>query len=139
MYALIETPALRKVPVRHLLLVEDQSKDLIAALNVAESLGIEDINAKNSIWAARDYLEKGLQGEVSLPDAIVLDLDLGVESGFELLRMWHSTPRLAGIPLMIWSVVEDHRELCELFKVKLFVSKWQGIGAFRDALAQPVS
>lgn len=125
--------------MKHLLLVDDQSKDLMAALDVAKSLGIEDINAKNSVWAAREHLEKGLKGEVPLPDAIVLDLDLGIESGFELLRMWHSTPRLAGIPLMIWSVVEDHRELCQLFKINSFVSKWQGIGAFRDALSQLVS
>jgi CheY-like chemotaxis protein len=108
-------------------------------LGIAESLGIQDIQAKDTISGARAYLERGLKGETPLPDAIVLDLDLGVESGFELLRIWHSTPRLAGIPIMIWSVVEEHRELCQLFKVNSFVSKWQGVGAFREALGQLVS
>lgn len=122
-----------------LLLVDDQSKDLITALNVAESLGIKDIVTKNSIRAAKTHLENGLKGEAPLPTAIVLDLDLGMESGFELLRFWHSTPQLTAIPLMIWSVVEEQRELCSLFKVTSFVSKWQGIPAFREALSQLVS
>jgi CheY-like chemotaxis protein len=121
-----------------LLLVDDQSKDLITALNVAESLGIKDIITKNSIRLAKAFLENGLKGEVPLPNAIVLDLDLGMESGFELLRFWHSTPQLAAIPMMIWSVVEEQRELCSLFKVTSFVSKWQGIPAFREALRQLV-
>lgn len=121
-----------------LLLVDDQSKDLITALNVAESLGIKDIITKNSIRLAKAFLENGLKGEVTLPNAIVLDLDLGMESGFELLRFWHSTPQLAAIPMMIWSVVEEQRELCSLFKVTSFVSKWQGIPAFREALRQLV-
>jgi CheY-like chemotaxis protein len=121
-----------------LLLVDDQSKDLITALNVAESLGLKDIITKNSIRLAKAFLENGLKGEVPLPNAIVLDLDLGMESGFELLRFWHSTPQLAAIPMMIWSVVEEQRELCSLFKVTSFVSKWQGIPAFREALRQLV-
>jgi hypothetical protein len=41
--------------------------------------------------------------------------------------------------MMIWSVVEEQRELCTLFKVTSFVSKWQGIPTFREALRQLVS
>ena len=79
---------------------------------------------------------RDLKGEVPLPDGIVLDLDLGHESGFELLRFWHSTPRLSSIPVMIWSVLDNEKQICELFKVNSFVSKWEGPKAFRDALAQ---
>lgn len=125
--------------MKHLLLIDDESKDLISALDVARSLGVEDIQTKNSVQAARVHLEKGLNGDTPLPDAIVLDLDFGIESGFELLRFWHSTPRLASIPLIVWSVMDEHRTICDLFKVKSFVSKWQGIGVFRDTLAQLVS
>jgi CheY-like chemotaxis protein len=125
--------------VKRLLLVDDESKDLIAALNVAQSLGIEDIQTKNSVHAGRVYLEKALAGEVPLPDAIVLDLDFGIESGFELLRFWHSTPELVNIPLIVWSVMDEHRAICDLFKVKNFVSKWQGVDVFRETLAQLVS
>jgi CheY-like chemotaxis protein len=122
--------------VKNLLLVDDRPNDLRIAAEAARDLGIAEVNAQNSITRARQYLEKGLEGEVPLPDGIVLDLDLGYESGFELLRFWHSTPQLATIPVMIWSVLDREREICKLFKVKSFVSKWEGPKAFREALAQ---
>jgi len=122
--------------VKSLLLVDDRPSDLRIAADAARDLGIAEVNAQTSVGHARLYLEKALDGKVPLPDGIVLDLDLGVESGFELLRFWHSNPRLAAIPLMIWSILDREREICNLFKVKLFVSKWEGPKAFREALAR---
>ena len=125
--------------MKHLLLVDDESKSLMTALDVAQSLGIEDIEAKNSVRSGRAHLERALKGEVPLPDAIVLDLDFGGDSGFELLRFWHSTPALSNIPVLVWSVMDEHRVVCDLFKIQGFVSKWQGVGAFRAKLAELVS
>lgn len=122
--------------MKTLLLVDDRPNDLRIAADAARDLGITDINAQTSIMKARQFLEKGLDGEIPLPDGIVLDLDLGYESGFELLRFWHSTPKLASIPVIVWSVLDREREICNLFKIKSFVSKWEGPKAFRDALAQ---
>lgn len=122
--------------MKSLLLVDDRPNDLRIAADAARELGIEQVNAQTSITKARLYLEKGLEGEVPLPDGIVLDLDLGHESGFELLRFWHSTPRLSTIPVMIWSVLDNEKQICELFKVNCFVSKWEGPKAFREGLAQ---
>jgi CheY-like chemotaxis protein len=122
--------------MRRLLLVEDHTKELLSAAAVAESLGFGDVDACQSVHKAMRSLEKGMSGEGPLPDAIVLDLDLGVESGYELLRYWRGTPALSRIPVMIWSVVEEQRDVCELFRVKSFVSKWEGMGAFRKALSE---
>jgi CheY-like chemotaxis protein len=122
--------------VRELLLIDDQSVDLKKATDVAEALGFDKIHTGNSVHAARTLLEEGLAGKGSLPDGIVLDLDLGMDSGFELLRMWHGTPRLAAIPILVWSVLDQQREMCELFKVTSFVSKWEGMGVFREKLSQ---
>ena len=81
------------------------------------------------------YLEKGLRAEQPLPHIIVLDLDLGYESGYELLRYWHSTPELKCIPLIVWTILgEEQKEICSLFKVSDYVSKWEGAAAFREAL-----
>lgn len=122
--------------MKRLLLVEDQIKDLKNAAEVAESLGIENVETCRTVNAALSFLERGIRGESPLPDGIILDLDLGLESGFELLRLWHGTPQLAKIPVMIWSIVEEQREVCQLFKVDSFVSKWDGMAAFREALSQ---
>jgi CheY-like chemotaxis protein len=121
--------------VKSLMLVDDRPADLRVAADAARELGIADVNAQSSVALARLYLENALDGEAPLPDGIVLDLDLGMESGFELLRFWHSTPRLAAIPVIVWSVMDREREMCELFKVKSFVSKLDGPKAFREALA----
>lgn len=122
--------------MKRLLLVEDQEKDLQFAANTARSLGITEVDARTSSTAARAYLEKGLEGSGPIPDCIVLDLNLGYESGYEVLRFWHRTPELAKIPVMVWSILGDEqREMCKLFNVKSFVAKWEGEQAFREALA----
>jgi DNA-binding response OmpR family regulator len=121
--------------MNRLLLVEDQPSDLKIAADTARSAGISVIESRSTLRDARAYLEKGLEGEIPLPDGIVLDLDLGYESGFELLRFWHSTPRLNSIPVLVWSILgQEQREICGLFKVNGFVSKWEGVPAFREAL-----
>ena len=125
--------------MKTLLLVDDRPNDLRIAAEAARDLGIADVNAQTSAMKARAFLERALEGEVPLPEGIVLDLDLGYESGFELLRLWHSTPQLAVIPMMVWSVMDREREICTLFKVKSFVSKSDGPKAFREALAQLAS
>lgn len=118
-----------------ILVVEDQPSDLQIASQTAYSAGIEQVEARTNVHAAMSYLEKGLRGESPLPEAIVLDLDLGYESGYELLRFWHSTPELKTIPLLVWTILgEEQREICNLFKVSNYVSKWEGAGALREAM-----
>jgi CheY-like chemotaxis protein len=122
--------------MKRILVVEDQREDLQLAANAAYALGIEAVDARTSSAGARAYLESGLEGQGPLPDGIVLDLNLGHESGYELLRYWHRSPELSKIPMMVWTVLADEqREMCKLFKVNHFVAKWEGAEAFREALA----
>jgi CheY-like chemotaxis protein len=118
-----------------LLVVENEPKDLKSAADSARAAGFKEVEGKTSPYAARIYLEDRLANGPSLPDAIVLDLDFGIESGYELLRYWHSTPQLRAIPLIVWSILGDEqKQMCSLFKVKQFVGKWEGNEALQDAL-----
>jgi CheY-like chemotaxis protein len=119
--------------------VDDETADLKRAREAAESLGIEDVQARTTVRAAHQYLEKGLAGEHPLPNAIVIDLDFGHDSGFELLRLWHSTPELKKIPVLVWSVMEEQKQICELFRVNSFVSKGHGMKAFCEALRKLIA
>lgn len=122
-------------PLKRLLVIENEPKDLKMAADSARSAGVEEVEGRMTLIAAKAYLEKGLKGEGPLPDCILLDLDLGYDSGYELLRMWHSTPELAKIPMIVWSILgEEQRNMCNLFKVSSFVGKWEGANALRDAL-----
>lgn len=118
-----------------LLIVEDHPNDIQIAAKAAKASGFSVIEAKTSAVTAKAHLETALQGEQSLPDAIVLDLDLGYDSGFELLRFWHSNPELAKIPLVVWTALgEKHREICRMFKVNAYVFKDEGPSVLRQVL-----
>ena len=70
-----------------------------------------------------------------LPDLIIVDLDLGYESGFELLRFWHGNPALSTIRLIVWTAMgEEQQHICRLFKVDAVISKTEGIDALRRAI-----
>lgn len=126
-----------------LLVIEDEPKDMRNAADSARLVGFSEVEGRNSPQAARIYLEDRLASGTQLPDGILLDLDFGYDSGYELLRYWHSTPKLREIPLIVWSILgEEQRHMCELFKVKKFVGKWESSDVLRDALksiVQPAS
>ena len=119
-----------------LLVIEDQPSDLQIATKAAESSGYSRVETRTTAGSAKVYLEDGLEGKQPLPDAVVLDLDLGYESGFELLRFWHGHPRLSKIPIIVWTVLgEEHREICRLFKVTAHISKKDRHAVLREALS----
>ena len=118
-----------------LLVVENEPKDMKNAADSARAAGFSEVEGKSSPYAARIYLEDRLANGPRLPDGIVLDLDFGIESGYELLRFWHSNPQLRAIPLIVWSILgEEQKQMCGLFSVKQFVGKWEGTDALQDAL-----
>jgi len=120
-----------------LLVVENEAKDLKNAADSARAVGFAEVEGKTSPYAARIYLEDRLANGPKLPDGILLDLDFGIESGYELLRFWHSNPGLRVIPLIVWSILgEEQRQMCGLFKVNRFVGKWEGNEALQDALKE---
>jgi len=118
-----------------LLVVENEPKDMKNAADSARAVGFSEVEGKTTPYAARVYLEDRLANGPRLPDGILLDLDFGYESGYELLRFWHSHPGLRTIPLIVWSILgEEQKQMCNLFKVRQFVGKWEGNEALQDAL-----
>jgi CheY-like chemotaxis protein len=72
-------------------------------------------------------LEQRRAESLTLPDAILLDLDLGMDSGFDFLRARYETPWLMEIPVVVWTKLADHnRELSDIFNVNAYVPKHLG-------------
>jgi len=72
-----------------------------------------------------------------LPIAIVVDLDLGLDSGYELLRFRHATPAMSNVRIIVWTQLGDeNREICELFGVEFYIPKWKGTEALQEALQE---
>ncbi|HKR26625.1 MAG TPA: response regulator [Acidobacteriaceae bacterium] len=117
------------------LIVEDQPNDLRIAAGAAKASGFSGVEARTSAETAKAFLQDAIEGRLAMPDAIVLDLDLGHDSGFEVLRFWHSNPRLRSIPLIVWTVLgEQYREICRLFQVRAFLYKGEDISVLQTAL-----
>jgi CheY-like chemotaxis protein len=127
------------------LIIEDKPSDIRIAARIARAEGFEDIEAFTSLHDAIERIEQGLRGERSLPDAIILDLNLGHENGYEALRHWRSTWVNSAMRMVVWSALGEHNDqLCALFHVDAYVSKWKGEAALHEALrrvtdAGPVS
>lgn len=121
--------------MKRLLIVEDQSADLRAAVDVTKSLGVSSVEVRTSSTAAKSYLEAALDGKHPLPDLMIVDLDLGYESGFELLRFWHGNPLLSSVRVIVWTIMgEQQQQICQLFKVSAVVSKTDGVTALRRVI-----
>ena len=117
-----------------MLIVEDQPTDVRVAVDVARALGIA-VEARASASAAKLYLESAIEGKQDLPDVILLDLDLGYESGHEILRFWYGHPKLTGTRMVVWTVMgEEQQGLCRLFNVTAVVPKWEGTDALKRML-----
>jgi CheY-like chemotaxis protein len=123
----------------HILIVEDEPTDLRIAADIAQGLGYE-VDARTSSSAAKLYLEKANEGKCPVPGLILLDLDLGYESGHELLRFWHSNPKLSETRMIVWTkMAKEQQEVCRLFNVNAVVPKWEGPAALKRELALAVA
>jgi DNA-binding response OmpR family regulator len=97
------------------MIIEDSLKDTRIASKVARLAGFEDVEIFTSLEGAMRRIEQGLKGERPLPDAIIVDLVLGHDSGFEVLRHWRTTWSDSSMRMIVWSVLGEHsRELCAL-------------------------
>lgn len=125
----------RPKPMKRILIVEDQPTDLRLATEVVQNIGFQEVEARTTTADARVCLDEAIEGKQELPDVILLDLDLGYESGYELLRFWYKNPNLAKVRMVVWTALgSQEREMCKLFGVHEFVPKWEGTAGLKKTL-----
>jgi len=116
------------------LIIENSPSDVIKAIRILKSLNISEPMIITSVDRAMLYLEEVVAGEKPCPDLMVLDLDFGLESGFEILRFRRTHPILQACEVLVWTITGDkEQEFCRLFGVAC-VSKQDGEAALEDAL-----
>jgi DNA-binding response OmpR family regulator len=59
--------------------------------------------------AAEQHLDDIVSNLTGPPAAIVLDLGLGYDSGFSVLRKCHAEPRLKKVPILVWTKRTDRQ------------------------------
>ena len=125
--------------MKRVLLIEHNPADIQQATSVLQKLAIKDVHVITSALLAIEYLRDIAEKRQALPDAVVLDLDFGKESGFEVLRFWKSTPDLKGIHMIVWTIMgELEKQMSELFGVRQVVSKHEGAKGLQRVLQQVI-
>jgi len=118
----------------YMLILEDNPVDLTIATDIALKAGFSDVLAHTSSSVATAILGGAIEDSKPLPGAIILDIDLGLENGFELMRFCHKNRLISRIPIVVWTVMDREREICQLFGVQEFVGKHEGPNALYEAL-----
>jgi CheY-like chemotaxis protein len=115
--------------------IDDNKDDLFIATRILHKLGIEDVLQFSRIPDAVHYLEDIAEDIRPCPGLIVLDLNVGHDSGFEVLRLYKSNPKLQACDIIVWTgsgAVE--KELCEHFGVEC-VQKRAGDSSLMKAIS----
>jgi CheY-like chemotaxis protein len=118
----------------HVVVIEDSPNDQWIATRVLKSIGIREVITFARIPEAMLYLEEIAAGTRDCPDLILLDLNLGNDSGFEVLRFYKSTPSIQQCQILVWSgsgAIE--KELCKHFGVEC-IPKEEGEAALATAI-----
>ncbi|HUS18238.1 MAG TPA: response regulator [Terriglobales bacterium] len=96
---------------RTILIIEDNTSDSDRCRAVLHELGYDGIQLITTLQQATEYLDDVLNQLTRPPHAIILDLGLGYDSGFALLRKRHAHPQLQQVPILVWSKsAESHTE-----------------------------
>jgi CheY-like chemotaxis protein len=119
-----------------ILLIEDQHAFSDTCTKALHELGYDGVQLITQVLEAEQHLDDIVSNLTEPPAAIVLDLGLGMDSGFSLLRKCHGEPRLREVPILVWTKHND--ELSKMFSdylgVKDFLVKSGDPQELRDAL-----
>ncbi|HEY8952321.1 MAG TPA: response regulator transcription factor [Candidatus Dormibacteraeota bacterium] len=113
------------------LIVDDNPRFLDVARNLLELEGVTVVGLASSSAEALDRVEE------LRPDVTLLDIELGVESGFELARRLDQQANTTTCPMILISTHDeaDYADLIEASPVLGFLSKSDLSGsAIRDLL-----
>ena len=123
--------------MKHVLLIEHNPADIHTATSTLQKLGIKDVHVITSALLAIEYLRDIAEQRQAIPDIVLLDLDFGKESGFEVLRFWKSTPALKSIHVIVWTIMGNlQKQMSELFGVHQVISKHEGAKELQRVVQQ---
>ena len=83
-----------------ILLIEDQDAFSDTCTKALHELGYDGVQLITHALEAEQHLDDIVSNLTEPPAAIILDLGLGMDSGFSLLRKCHAEPRLREVPIL---------------------------------------
>jgi CheY-like chemotaxis protein len=119
-----------------ILLIEDETSASGACTKALHELGYDGVQLITHLAAAEQHLADIVSGLTGLPAGIVLDLGLGLDSGFTVLRTCHAEPKLQQVPILVWTKHTDQlaRTFSNYLGAKIFLVKSSDERELREAL-----
>jgi CheY-like chemotaxis protein len=118
------------------LLIEDDSRASDACTKALHELGYDGVQLITTVGEAVQHLDDIVSQLTEAPAAIVLDLGLGYDSGFEVLRKCHGEPKLQQVPILVWTKHSDDlaKTFSEYLGAQDFLIKSGDVPELRAAL-----
>ncbi len=121
----------------HVLLIEDNEGDiLLTSEALEEGLSIKNISvAKNGKEAVLFFKSNKDNGE-DLPDIVLLDINLPIKNGFEVLEYIRKTEGIENIPVIILttSSLENDKNKAKKYGANLYIIKPMEAAEFEAAV-----
>ena len=122
----------------HVLLVEDNEGDIVLTLEAFEESKIKtNISVVKNGKDALDFLHfKGKYKDVERPDLILLDLNIPIISGMEVLKEIKQDVKLKTIPVVVLTTSSNPKEIKSAYELytNSFVTKPLDMGEFLKAI-----
>lgn len=122
----------------HILLVEDNEGDIVLMLEAFEESGINtDISVVREGKEAMEFLSReGAFESVDRPNLILLDINLPILNGMELLDWIKSDPELKKIPVIMLSTSSSQKDIDRAYgkHANCFVTKPIDMEDFLNAI-----
>ncbi len=124
-----------------ILLIEDNKDDILLT-----QLGLKKAEIKNTLEilnngkAGIDYLLGILESKGVLPDLILMDINLPLMNGFEVLEQIKSNQDLCELPIVIFTSSDSQGDMRQAYEAgaDLFIRKPNNLSGFRRAMLQSV-
>lgn len=117
------------------LIIEDNLAHISQSADVLQKVGVKEVQSITSVLGAIESLQDVAEGRRIAPDVVILDLEFGQESGFEVLRYWKSAPQLKDIHIIVWTIMgELEQKIAGMFNVHQVVDKAAGPKELERAL-----
>ena len=90
---------------------DEQNRELVASVLKKENIKITELTSGKELL---DYIE----GMTPLPDLILLDYDMPVTDGPQVLKMIHGEPGSSDIPVMFLTGRSDKKSIMKVLSLK---------------------
>lgn len=124
----------------HILLVEDNPGDILLTTEaLRDRKFINKVSVAKTGVEALDFLfKRGIHKDAETPDLVLLDINLPLKNGHEVLEELKSHEETRKIPIIILSTSSDRSDIDKAYEkhVNCFVTKPLDITEFIDAISK---